>query len=243
MLDRAGATATVQEFQQRAARIGRSVAGLATNPDAATVAANVSADAAFLQSVSAALSGEDTELDVRPLNNAGREAVLVPLAGLLAGLQTEVERVNGSAGQVANIAEAQAQLETSAANLADAFSGNDGSNPLPVFLQILWIPLGLIGLAVVLVIVMMVLNSKSSRFESTAKVQAEQNERNQQAILRLLDEMGSLADGDLTVEATVTEDITGTIADSFNFAIEELRKLVATVNDTALMVDTATKQT
>jgi twitching motility protein PilJ len=59
----------------------------------------------------------------------------------------------------------------------------------------------------------------------------------------LLDEMGSLADGDLTVEATVTEDITGTIADSFNFAIEELRKLVATVNETALMVDTATKQT
>ena len=55
--------------------------------------------------------------------------------------------------------------------------------------------------------------------------------------------MGSLADGDLTVEATVTEDITGTIADSFNFAIEELRKLVATVNDTALMVDSATKQT
>ena len=64
-----------------------------------------------------------------------------------------------------------------------------------------------------------------------------------QAILRLLDEMGSLADGDLTVEATVTEDITGTIADSFNYAIEELRKLVATVNETAIMVDSAAKQT
>jgi twitching motility protein PilJ len=76
-----------------------------------------------------------------------------------------------------------------------------------------------------------------------AKEQAAQNERNQQAILRLLDEMGSLADGDLTVEATVTEDITGTIADSFNYAIEELRKLVATVNETAIMVDSAAKQT
>ena len=61
--------------------------------------------------------------------------------------------------------------------------------------------------------------------------------------MRLLDEMGSLADGDLTVEATVTEDITGTIADSFNFAIEELRKLVTTVNETAIMVDSAAKQT
>jgi twitching motility protein PilJ len=94
-----------------------------------------------------------------------------------------------------------------------------------------------------MIIVLISLNGKSSQFESTAKVQAEQNERNQQAILRLLDEMGSLADGDLTVEATVTEDITGTIADSFNFAIEELRTLVATVNETAIMVDSAAKQT
>jgi twitching motility protein PilJ len=80
-------------------------------------------------------------------------------------------------------------------------------------------------------------------FERQARDQGEQNERNQQAILRLLDEMGSLADGDLTVEATVTEDITGTIADSFNYAIEELRKLVTTVNETAIMVDSAAKQT
>jgi len=243
MLDRAGATAVVQEFQQRTARIGQSAAGLATNPDAATVAANIAGDVAFLQTVNDALSGENTELDVRPLNNAGREAVLVPLASLLAALQSEVERVNGSAGQIGNVAEAQTQLATSAANLAAAFSGNGGASPLPAFLQILWIPLGLIALAIVLVIAMMVLNSRSSQFETTAKVQAEQNERNQQAILRLLDEMGSLADGDLTVEATVTEDITGTIADSFNFAIEELRKLVATVNETAIMVDSAAKQT
>ena len=243
MLDRAGATAVVQEFQQRAARIGQSVAGLATNPDAATVAADVSADASFLQTVSDALSGENTELDVRPLNNAGREAVIVPLAGLLAELQTEVQRVNGSAGEIGTIAAAQAQLATSAADLAGVFSGDGGSSPLPGFLQSIWIPLGLIGLALILVVVMMILNSKSSQFEGMAKIQAEQNDRNQQAILRLLDEMGSLADGDLTVEATVTEDITGTIADSFNFAIEELRKLVATVNETAIMVDSAAKQT
>jgi len=106
-----------------------------------------------------------------------------------------------------------------------------------------WLPLAFLGLGVVLTVVLVVLNAKSAVFERQAKEQAEQNERNQQAILRLLDEMGSLADGDLTVEATVTEDITGTIADSFNYAIEELRKLVATVNETAIMVDSAAKQT
>jgi len=96
---------------------------------------------------------------------------------------------------------------------------------------------------IVFVLLLLLLNVKSATFERAAKEQAEQNDRNQQAILRLLDEMGSLADGDLTVEATVTEDITGTIADSFNYAIEELRKLVATVNETAIMVDSAAKQT
>jgi twitching motility protein PilJ len=89
---------------------------------------------------------------------------------------------------------------------------------------------------------LVILNSRVAIFERRAQHQSEQNERNQQAILRLLDEMGSLADGDLTVEATVTEDITGTIADSFNYAIEELRKLVTTVNETAIMVDSAAKQ-
>lgn len=50
-----------------------------------------------------------------------------------------------------------------------------------------------------------------------------ENKRNQEAILRLLNEMGNLADGDLTVQASVTEDVTGAIADSINFTIEEVR--------------------
>jgi twitching motility protein PilJ len=74
-------------------------------------------------------------------------------------------------------------------------------------------------------------------------LQAEQTERNQAAIIRLLDELDSLADGDLTVTATVTEDITGAIADSINYAIEALRELVLTLNDSAIMVDGAARQT
>ncbi len=73
--------------------------------------------------------------------------------------------------------------------------------------------------------------------------QFNQNDRNQDAILRLLDELGSLADGDLTVQATVTEDITGAIADSINYAIEALRDLVATIDATATKVDGAARQT
>ncbi len=122
-----------------------------------------------------------------------------------------------------------------------AFGASSGN--LPAFLGSAWIPIGALALALLLLGALFVLHREAAAFERNAREHAEQNERNQQAILRLLDEMGSLADGDLTVEATVTEDITGTIADSFNFAIEELRTLVATVNETALMVDSATKQT
>ncbi len=63
----------------------------------------------------------------------------------------------------------------------------------------------------------------------------------QEAILRLMNEMGDLAGGDLTARATVTEDITGAIADSVNYAIEELAVLVKRINDAAARVDLATR--
>ncbi len=61
--------------------------------------------------------------------------------------------------------------------------------------------------------------------------QAAQNERNQSAILQLLDELADLAEGDLTVRASVTENFTGAIADSINFSIDQMRELVIKIND------------
>ncbi|MGE0080485.1 MAG: methyl-accepting chemotaxis protein [Thiohalomonadaceae bacterium] len=78
--------------------------------------------------------------------------------------------------------------------------------------------------------------------ENERQESEERNRRNQQAIMRLLDEMGDLADGDLTVNATVTEDVTGAIADSINYAIEALRTLVTAINDTATQVSQAAQQ-
>ncbi|MBE9577926.1 methyl-accepting chemotaxis protein [Moraxella sp. K1630] len=71
----------------------------------------------------------------------------------------------------------------------------------------------------------------------------EENERSQMAILRLLDELGDLAEGDLTVNATVSEDFTGAIADSVNFAIDQLRQLVLVINTTADRVAQSSQQT
>jgi len=68
------------------------------------------------------------------------------------------------------------------------------------------------------------------------------NDANQAAILRLMNELQSVAEGDLTQEATVTEDITGAIADSVNYTVEELRQLVGNVQGTAARVALTTAQ-
>ncbi|HEY1103250.1 MAG TPA: methyl-accepting chemotaxis protein [Burkholderiaceae bacterium] len=68
------------------------------------------------------------------------------------------------------------------------------------------------------------------------------NDANQAAILRLMNELQTVAEGDLTHEATVTEDITGAIADSVNYTVEELRLLVGNVQNTAARVTQTTAQ-
>jgi twitching motility protein PilJ len=79
--------------------------------------------------------------------------------------------------------------------------------------------------------------------QRTLKEEETKNEANQMAILRLLDELADLADGDLTTQATVTEDFTGAIADSINFAIDQMRALVTAINETAVQVASAAQET
>ncbi len=101
----------------------------------------------------------------------------------------------------------------------------------------------LLALGIALALAMIWIYRRVADTGRAAARQTAQNERNQQAILTLLDEMSSLADGNLTVHATVTEDITGAIADSVNYAIEALRELVTTINESAILVDGAARQT
>ena len=73
--------------------------------------------------------------------------------------------------------------------------------------------------------------------------QASQNERNQAAILQLLDEIADLAEGDLSIHASVTENFTGAIADSINFAIDQMRGLVSNINNLSVQVASAANAT
>jgi len=106
---------------------------------------------------------------------------------------------------------------------------------------IVWVAAGFALLALACLVVL------GKVFLDDARVKAfdseGENKRNQEAILRLLNEMGNLADGDLTVQASVTEDVTGAIADSINFTIEELRTLVKGINSATDQVNKATQET
>ena len=99
--------------------------------------------------------------------------------------------------------------------------------------------LGALALGSIILIGLVMVRETNRRLASTA----EKNERNQAAILRLLDEIADLADGELTVAAKVTEDFTGAIADSINYSIDQLRDLVATINLTAVQVAGAAQET
>ncbi|MEL7400034.1 MAG: type IV pili methyl-accepting chemotaxis transducer N-terminal domain-containing protein, partial [Pseudomonadota bacterium] len=100
-------------------------------------------------------------------------------------------------------------------------------------------------ISALLAIVMMVLFGVFSYRETRRDLEqtANANEQNQMAILRLLDEIADLADGDLTASATVTEDFTGAIADSINYAIDQMRSLVSAINETAVQVSSAAQET
>jgi twitching motility protein PilJ len=82
------------------------------------------------------------------------------------------------------------------------------------------------------------LNDSTQRAKTAEAV----NNANQQSILKLMNELSELANGDLTVKATVSEDITGAIADSVNFTADELRKLVVAVSTSAQQVSQATSE-
>jgi twitching motility protein PilJ len=110
-----------------------------------------------------------------------------------------------------------------------------------------WVP-GVLLAAALILLILGILSALRVRKvvetqRQTVETQRRETDRNQQAILRLLDELSSLADGDLTVQATVTEDITGAIADSINYAVDALRGLVTTINQSAISLDSATRQT
>lgn len=78
------------------------------------------------------------------------------------------------------------------------------------------------------------------RLEKLAEERKAETDSLTQQVLKLLSDIKGAAKGDLTVRAQVSNDVLAAVADSFNFLVGSLRKVVNGIQDVASQVTTAT---
>jgi len=212
--------------------------------DAITAADNLSRDSALFGQVLDGLIDGNPQLGLNQVNNLAARAIFNEVRGEFRNAAEEIDKLLSASSQLSDVRLAaddvfidSEDLSALATELSEQYRNLDDKVTWPSLQTGLL--LGAAALALFIVIGLLALGAARQR----TKVAATSNQRNQEAILRLLDEMSSLADGDLTVEATVTEDITGAIADAVNFAVSQLRGLVTGINQTASQVAAQAQET
>jgi len=238
-----GMSRYLERFELMVQRIQQDLNGLASGvSDAAPAAQRLADSLEFLNQVMRGLTGEESGLALAKITGADAEQRLKTVVARNQQYGNSVRKAIGAAESLSKAQAAARALPAVASTLAGELTDapaartDSGANYRP------WV-VALLGLAAVILGVLAFTYRKTVNVRRNSELRVRENERNQEAIMRLLDELSSLADGDLTVQATVTEDITGAIADSINYAIEALRELVTTINDSAIQLDGAAKQT
>ena len=198
----------------------------------------------------ASASGFDEAMPVQLAKDIAAAQELAPadsaLAKSLAAMQPLVAGLSGDLKPLVKARSASTTLQTgwramaaNTENLVKAYDKEISEQDVASFSAAIF---GSIAL-VMLVLMVKAFNDEGTRRGNEADQQRRMAEAasdaTQGAILRLMNEMGDLADGDLTIRATVSEDITGAIADSVNYTVEELAVLVRRINDAAERVTRA----
>jgi twitching motility protein PilJ len=234
-----------------AASMAKSVAEMRAGGTGASVAGErLVRDAGVFAQVLNGLREGDQAMGVQKLTNATALATLNQATTLWVEMKKDLDAIVESSDKLFRAQTAATDLTTGSNRLLDdsvklfsaftAFSSSgEGSNMFGIGSLPISVISGLLAAISILFLVVSLNRAQRRRYESSMEL----NNRNQEAIMRLLDEMGSLAEGDLTVKATVTEDMTGAIADSINFAVEQLRSLVQTINDTSVQVASSAQET
>jgi len=212
--------------------------------EAQSAADGLSRDARLYGAVLTGLISGNADFGIKAMENSSAHEILNDINKQWTELGEPVQKLLDASSGVQEVKAAADNSFTDSQSVliqADKVAQRLGAlAPQRLFPNIWW-GAGAAALAVLLVILlaMTTFRDQQRRFKDSSEL----NQRNQEAILRLLDEMGSLAEGDLTVKATVTEDITGAIADSVNYAVEALRSLVTTINETSLQVAASAQET
>lgn len=227
-------------FARRVAEIRAGGQGAAMAGDA------LSRDAGVFAQVLNGLRNGDDAMNVQKLNNAAALAALNQANAQWTDMKKDLDAILASSQDLFRAQSASAELTVGSNRLLSdsetlfrSFTTGTIKDTSILGNFLVSVVSGLIALASIVFLVFSLNRAQRRRYESSMEL----NNRNQEAIMRLLDEMGSLAEGDLTVKATVTEDMTGAIADSINFAVEQLRSLVQTINDTSVQVASSAQET
>ena len=180
---------------------------------------------------------------VQSLSEKSAQSKLREIAALFGRIRDHVGPLSKNAKQLAgaqaaakSVARQGERLLEATVELKDAYILTEDGRLVSMELAYL---LGAVALFIMFWMGFEMLRSQKRR----SKVIEDENSRNQEAIMRLLDEMGDLAEGDLTVRATVSEDFTGSIADSINVTVDSLRGLVKTINVTSCQLSDAVHET
>ena len=225
-------------------RMSRRVTEILGGGDKAVTAADaLSRDTAVFSQVMSGLKDGNAEMGVTRVSSTAALDAVNQVDKLYADSQKEMESILQASTDLFEVQQASATISGDSNVLLEdsqALFKTFGSSLNRFFPNNVWaLVSGLIALLSIAGMLWTIRRNDRKAFLNSEEL----NKRNQEAILRLLDEMGSLAEGDLTVKATVTEDITGAIADSINFAVEALRSLVSTINETAVQVAAAAQET
>jgi twitching motility protein PilJ len=238
------ATSALERFEASAERLQLDITALTQGTAPAHAAQQIAENSDYLGQVISGLAGGSSSLALPHVTAPDAAKHLKALDAIYTELSASVRRAVAAAPAVPAAQTAARAIAADARELAapPATGATTVRNPLLAWLPLALIVLGL-GLLVAAILQAQRMHRTVEAQRQRADTQRLEADRNQQAILRLLDELSSLADGDLTVQATVTEDITGAIADSINYAVDALRGLVTTINASAIQLDSATRQT
>ena len=230
-----------EQFVQTGQRLERDLVALAEGIGAADVAAKRAGESLdYLGLALGELAGDNAGLGFPKVTASDGQQQLTAMTAEYRKLADEVRAALSNASKVGAAHQSSREALGAHKALLPALASVVAE---PVKAPIPFIAIGVLLVVALALGGLLMIGKQAERVSAELEKQASQNERNQQAILRLLDELSNLADGDLTVQATVTEDITGAIADSINFAIEATRELVQTINRSAITLDAAAKQT
>jgi twitching motility protein PilJ len=235
-------------------RLGRSANSLIGSENAnAEVAQTLGRDIGMFRDLTLALLQGSDALRIAPATDGETRARLQELTRVYGDLQASIGGAVNNLQSIVQAKQAETAIVRDTEALRQAFTDMQTSFQRDQRIRVLnfWIMaifgLGVLACAVGIAKVLLddtrkrateaeEQRSEAQRLEEDAK---RTNETNQAAILRLMNELQEVADGNLTVQATVTEDITGAIADSVNYTVEELRGLVGRINNTAEQVSSA----